>query len=247
MGPMAMGPRRWGAIAAILALTLAGGPGPAQTTGTDPTADAVSSDAAAGKTPDAAADATPDATAPGTADAATAAVPAAAAPAADITTGTPVTVLQILTLDQDRLYSNSLFGKALEKTTAGAVAALVAENHQIEADLTAEEKALTDQRAKLSADAFKPLAEAFDAKVEGLRAAQESKSKVVQENRDAGRKRFFNAALPVLAELMRQRGALAILNKNAVILSFDAIDTTDAAIVAIDAKLGDGSTIVSGP
>ena len=110
MGPMAMGPRRWGAIAAILALALAGGPGPAQTTGTDPTADAVSSDAAAGKTPDAAADATPDATAPGTADAATAAVPAAAAPAADITTGTPVTVLQILTLDQDRLYSNSLFG-----------------------------------------------------------------------------------------------------------------------------------------
>lgn len=150
---------------------------------------------------------------------------------------------QILTLDQDRLYSASLFGQALEKASADAVAALVAENRQIEADLTAEEKALTDQRATLSAEAFAPLAEAFDAKVEGVRAAQEAKSKALTEARDAGRMRFFNAVLPILAEMMRQQGALAILNKNAVILSFDSIDATDAAIAAIDATLGDGSTL----
>jgi Skp family chaperone for outer membrane proteins len=154
---------------------------------------------------------------------------------------------QILTLDQDRLYSDSLFGKALEQASSDAVAALVAENRQIESDLTAEEKALTDQRATLSAEAFKPLAEAFDAKVEGVRAAQEAKSKALTEARDAGRKRFFNAVLPILAEMMRQEGALAILNKNAVILSFDSIDATNAAILAIDASLGDGSALSPAP
>lgn len=230
-----MGPGRRRAVAAILGLMLAASLGQAQTTGTGTEAGAGAASAGAA---DAATGTTPGTT-PGTG--------APTVLAGDITTGTPVAAAQILTLDQDRLYSVSRFGKALEQTSADAVAALVAENHQIEADLTAEEKDLTDQRAKLTADAFKPLAEAFDAKVEGLRAAQEAKSKSVQDNRDAGRKRFFNAALPVLAELMRARGALAILNKNAVILSFDAIDMTDAAIAAIDAKLGDGSTAAASP
>ena len=173
--------------------------------------------------------------------------PVPAVPAAESGTGSLLAGPQIITLDQDRLYADSLFGRALEKASADAVAALVAENHKIEADLTTEEKALTDQRALLSAEAFKPLAEAFDVKVEGIRAAQEAKSKALQDSRDAGRKRFFNAALPVLAGLMRERGALAILNKNAVVLSFDSIDATDAAIAAINSTLGSGAGAVLAP
>ena len=153
----------------------------------------------------------------------------------------------ILTLDQDRLYAESRFGQALEKSSADAVARLAAENRQIEADLAAEEKALTEKRATLSAEEFKPLAEAFDAKVERIRAEQEAKSQAVQSTRDQGRKTFFQAVLPVLADLMRQRGALAILNKQAVILSFDAVDVTEAAIAAIDAKLGEGEPAAPGP
>lgn len=153
----------------------------------------------------------------------------------------------ILTLDQDRLYAESRFGQALEKRSADAVAKLAAENRQIEADLAAEEKALTDKRATLSAEEFKPLAEAFDAKVERIRAEQEAKSQALQSARDEGRKTFFQAVLPVLADLMRQRGALAILNKQAVILSFDAVDVTEAAIAAIDAKLGAGEAAAPGP
>jgi Skp family chaperone for outer membrane proteins len=172
-----------------------------------------------------------------------AALLALAGPCLAQTTGAGVTAAPtILTLDQDRLYAQSLFGKRLEQTSAEAVAKLAAENRQIEADLAAEEKTLTDQRATLSASDFKPLAEAFDAKVERIRAEQAAKSKAIQEARDAGRKAFIQTALPVLTDLMRQRGALALLNKAAVILAFDQLDVTDAAIAAIDAKLGDGST-----
>jgi Skp family chaperone for outer membrane proteins len=148
---------------------------------------------------------------------------------------------QILTLDQDRLYGNSLYGRALEAKSLAATQALAAENRKIETDLSTEEAALTTRRASLSAAAFAALADAFDQKVERIRAAQEAKAKQLAADRDAGRKQFFDAAVPILADLMRQLGAFAILNHDAVILSFDSIDVTDRALVELDASLGDGT------
>lgn len=149
---------------------------------------------------------------------------------------------QILTLDQDRFYNGSLFGRALEAKSLAATQTLAAENRQIEADLSTEEAALTVRRATLTAEAFATEATAFDAKVEGIRAAQKSKAEQLTLDRDAGRKLFFDAAVPVLADLMQQLGAYAILNHDAVILSFDAIDVTARAITAMDTRLGDGTT-----
>ena len=154
---------------------------------------------------------------------------------------------QILTLDQDRLYGGSLYGRALEAASLAATQGLAAENRKIEADLSAEEAALTTQRATLTAEAFAVLAEAFDARVEKIRAAQEAKVTQLTADRDAGRKQFFAAAVPVLAELMGQLGAYAILNHDAVVLSFDSIDVTTRAIAALDAKLGDGSALPAQP
>lgn len=149
---------------------------------------------------------------------------------------------QILTLDQDRFYNGSLYGRALEAKSLAATQALATENRQIEADLSTEEAALTDRRATMTPEAFAAAAAAFDDKVEGIRAAQKSKVEQLTLDRDAGRKLFFDAAVPVLADLMQQLGAYAILNHDAVILSFDAIDVTARAITAIDTSLGDGTT-----
>ena len=149
---------------------------------------------------------------------------------------------QILTLDQDRLYGASLYGRALEAKSLAATQALATENRKIETDLATEEAALTTQRALVSAEAFDALATAFDQKVERIRAEQEAKAKQLSLDRDAGRKQFFDAAVPILADLMRQLGAFAILNHDAVILSFDSIDVTDRALVELDARLGDGTT-----
>lgn len=149
---------------------------------------------------------------------------------------------QILTLDQDRLYGTSLYGRALEAKSLAETQALAAENRKIETDLSSEEAALTTRRATVSAAAFAAMADAFDQKVERIRAAQEAKAKQLAADRDAGRKQFFDAAVPILADLMRQLGAFAILNHDAVILSFDSIDVTDRALVELDARLGDGTT-----
>lgn len=162
-----------------------------------------------------------------------------AAPVLGQTTGTPAP--QIATLDQDRLFTESRFGKALEAKAQAASQALAAENRRIETALSTEEAELTQKRTSLTLQAFQPLAEAFDAKVEKVRADQAAKVEALKAERDADRQAFFQASVPVLADLMRQMGAYAILNKQAVILSFDTIDLTDRAIAALDARLGDGS------
>ncbi len=177
----------------------------------------------------------------GLADAARAQEVSPPAPDATGTTAAPTNAPQFVTLDQDRLYGASLYGKALEAKSLAATQALAAENRKIEADLSAEEAALTTQRATQTAEAFAPLAEAFDAKVEKIRTAQEAKAKQLTADRDAGRKQFFDAAVPVLADLMREMGAYAILNRDAVVLSFDTIDITTRALAALDARLGDGT------
>ncbi|HSF63071.1 MAG TPA: OmpH family outer membrane protein [Paracoccaceae bacterium] len=179
----------------------------------------------------------------GAALAATLALPLAAQeappPAAPETETLPIQS-PVLILRQDELFDRSAFGRASLVRLDEANRALLAENRQIETALEAEERDLTDQRARLPAPEFRALAEAFDAKVEGIRAAQEAKGRAIARSRDEDRQRFFSAALPILAEIMRDAGAAVILNDEAVILSFDRVDITALAVARIDAAIGTG-------
>lgn len=154
---------------------------------------------------------------------------------------------QILTLDKERLFAGAQFGQAITRAVEVEVAALTAENRQIDAALEAEERDLTARRPTMLPAEFRILADAFDEKVTALRAAQDAKSKALTRMRDDGRKRFFEASVPILAALMHDMGALAILSNEAVILSFDRIDMTDAAIARLDAALGDGGNLLPTP
>lgn len=149
----------------------------------------------------------------------------------------------ILTLDQERLFAESAFGKAVLALEAAATGDLAAENLKIEQTLEAEEKDLTTRRATLPAAEFATLAAAFDVRVEKIRTDQDAKARAIAHRRDEDRKRFFQAAIPVLGALLSENGAVAILDKGAIILSLSAIDVTEAAIARVDAALGDGSTL----
>ncbi|WP_136645426.1 OmpH family outer membrane protein [Tabrizicola sp. YIM 78059] len=143
----------------------------------------------------------------------------------------------ILTLDQDRLFLDSAYGKASVERERAATKALEAENARIEAELVAEEQELTRKRGTLPAEEFSALAAEFDAKVERIRAEQDEKSRDLVRAREADRQAFLRAAIPALAELMGELGAVAILDKSQVFLSLSAIDVTDEAIVKVDAVL----------
>lgn len=146
----------------------------------------------------------------------------------------------ILTIDQERLYSQSLWGKRVETEIAAATKSLQTENAKIEAELTTEEKSLTERRATMAAADFRKLADDFDQRVTGIRAAQDKKANEIAARRDQARQDFFGAALPVMAELLRARGAVAILDNRAVFVAARSIDATDDMRKRLDEVLGAG-------
>lgn len=153
----------------------------------------------------------------------------------------------ILTIDQDRLYLGSAWGRRVASETEAGVQALSAENRALEAQLSAEEQALTDRRASLTPEAFRAEADAFDARAVQIRRDQDAKERDLLRNRDAERQRFFAAALPVMGQAMQERGALAILDRRSVFLAREALDITDDFIARIDAAIGDGSETPAAP
>lgn len=146
----------------------------------------------------------------------------------------------VLMVQQDRLFDTSAFGKAAQARIEAESQALITENRQIEQQLEAEERSLTERRATLPPDQFRALAEEFNARVEVIRAEQDAKSRDIARSQESDRKRFIEAALPVLAELLREKGAVVILDRQAVFLSLDTIDITDEAVARIDARIGSG-------
>ena len=147
----------------------------------------------------------------------------------------------IVTLDQDQLYLGTQYGRALQAKFESESAALLAENRKIDAALEAEERDLTTKRTTMTAQDFRPLAEAFDTKANDLRKAQDVKSTELAKSRDADRQAFFQAVAPILGDYMVERGAVAILDKSAIVVSLGSIDITKEVIARIDTRLGDGS------
>lgn len=146
----------------------------------------------------------------------------------------------ILTIDRDRLYAETMYGKAVEARFKADSDALIAENLRLEQALEAEERDLTDRRTTLPAAEFKALAAAFDAKAESIRTAQQAKSRAIGKKRESEQQRFLEAAVPVIGGLMRESGAAAVFDKQMIIVSLRAVDITDAAIARVDAVLGSG-------
>jgi Skp family chaperone for outer membrane proteins len=147
----------------------------------------------------------------------------------------------ILTIDQERLFAESLFGRAALARLKASEDALVAENLRIEAALEVEERDLTARRAVLPAAEFRALADAFDAKVEGVRAAQRAKYTDLTAAHEADKRVFLQAAVPIIGQLMQEQGAVAVMDKATIFLSLQRIEITDLAIVRLDAAIGDGT------
>ena len=148
----------------------------------------------------------------------------------------------VLTLDQERLFNESLIAARVVAGIESRSLDLAAENRRIEAELVAEELDLTERRPTLALADFRALADAFDAKVQTIREEQDAKALELQRQQDEIRQGFLNQITPVLAEIVRDRGAVVVLDRRSVFLSAESIDITDEAITRINAVFGDGTT-----
>ncbi|GLT09790.1 hypothetical protein GCM10007928_20220 [Sulfitobacter porphyrae] len=150
-------------------------------------------------------------------------------------------VSPVLTIDSERVFQQSDFGKRVAAEEREKLSALESENREIEAQLETEERALTEKRAQMTPEAFRVLADAFDAKVQETRTAQDAKFRELSAQFDVERGKFQQAAAPVFEQLMREAGAAVILERRSVFASATVIEITEEAIALLNETLGDGA------
>lgn len=161
--------------------------------------------------------------------------------------GTPaLPATPIVTLNQDRLFAESLWGLRVAAELDAASETLAQENRALEVELAAEEQRLTEARSTMDPAAFRAEADAFDARVVRIRAEQDGKAIQLQRRTDMERQAFLQQAIAILTEIVAERGAMAILDERTVFLAADSIDITDEAIRRINTVIGQGEAIDNG-
>ena len=147
----------------------------------------------------------------------------------------------ILVLDPDRLFNETLFGQRLNAEYLERRDELIARNRKLEAELEAEEQALSDLREEKTPEDFRTLADAFDAKVQDIRRDSNRAVQDLERSRERAPVVFMRSVEPVLIQIMQDTGGAVLLDLRAVLLRASAIDVTDLAITRIDEQIGDGA------
>lgn len=153
----------------------------------------------------------------------------------------------IITVDQESLFRDSAWGKRAIAALGDKTRQVAAENDRLFAQLSSEEAALTELRKTLPPEEFRTRATAFDERVQKMRREREDAALEIQELSDAERATFFRAATPVIGAVMRERGALVVLDQRTVLFSVNAIDVTRTVIMRLDTEIGDGAGVVRLP
>ncbi|MGI9393174.1 MAG: OmpH family outer membrane protein [Boseongicola sp.] len=141
----------------------------------------------------------------------------------------------ILTIDQDRLFAETLPVETVNAELEEKTTALAEENSRIEAALIDRERTLTEKRPSLPPDEFRALADEFDVDVQRIRAEQDEKARQITQERETARQQFVADVAGIISGIVRERGALVVLDRRDVFLSADRIDITDEAILRINA------------
>lgn len=146
----------------------------------------------------------------------------------------------VVILNQERLFAESQFGQRVQQELETASTDLSRQNRELEASLLQEEQSLTEQRATMSEEEFRPLATEFDTRVEEIRRVQAERLRRLTELADGAQQLFIDLTTPILGAMLRDIGASAVLDSRAVIYVADGGDVTDLAIERVNAELGDG-------
>jgi Skp family chaperone for outer membrane proteins len=147
---------------------------------------------------------------------------------------------EILVLDPERLFSQTELGERMTAEYQAARESLSNRNRRLEAELEAEEQALTEQRETLSPEAFRELADEFDAKVQRIRRESDTAVRNLERRWELAPVSFMRRVEPVLVELMQDAGGAVVLDARSVLLRADVVDITDLAASRINAEIGKG-------
>ena len=143
----------------------------------------------------------------------------------------------LVVIDTERLFAESRYAESLRAEIEAEATILRAENEDLVAELTAEERSLTERRPDMDPQEFRAEAEIFDQKVQEIRRERDQKEAELQQRRTEIQTRFFEETRPLVGRLMVERGALAVVDSRSVVVAVRAADITDEAIALVDATL----------
>lgn len=144
----------------------------------------------------------------------------------------------ILVIDPERLFEDSSLGRQMLAEHQEKRDALAAANEKLAAELEAEEQRLTDIRANTSPEDFRDMADAFDARVQEIRADSERRVRDLERARERLPTQFLSQVDQIILDVMRASGGIVLLDQRSVILRADVVDITDRAIARINAEFG---------
>jgi len=140
----------------------------------------------------------------------------------------------ILILNQERLLRDSKPGQALLIEENRRKTEHLEEGQRLDRELEAEEIHLTELRKELPVDEFQALAVAFDEKVVRIRRDHQERSEALGRDLDAQRKTFFSAVVPIVAQIMAERGASLVFEQRNVLFTGPNVDITNEVIARMD-------------
>ena len=163
-----------------------------------------------------------------------AALPALAAPPAPQPPPQP----KILVIDQAAILGASKVGQDVGRQVQALTNQARNDLNGQGKALQAEGNALQQQIAILSPDAKAAKVKAFDAKQAALQAQATKKESMIQGGLIQARQAIAQSLGPILKQLMQERGANLIIEKNAVLMAADGrFDITMAAIDLLNQKM----------
>lgn len=144
----------------------------------------------------------------------------------------------VLVLNQERLLRDSKKGKLILAEEANLKQKRAERATALEAELEADEKSLAERKDELDPKEFEQLAEAFDARVVAIRQEDVQAAEVLAAEFEGIRKDFFADVVPIVAQIMAERGASLVFEQRNVLFTGPNVDITDDVIARMDKAAG---------
>jgi Skp family chaperone for outer membrane proteins len=163
------------------------------------------------------------------------AAPAAAAAAPAAKGGLPPVIVALF--DKESLFRESSAGKDFRKQLDELRNKFQGDLSRRQEDLRKKEGDLRNRQAIMSAEAFEAERKKFEEDVTQAQSTFEEKQREIQGAIARAEEEITKATTPILAELMRQKGATLLFDKAFVLISVNEFDITADVIKKLDVTL----------
>ncbi len=161
--------------------------------------------------------------------------PAAATAAPAAKSGLPPVVVALF--DKEGLFRESSAGKDFRKQLDELRNKFQGDLSRRQEDLRKKEGDLRNRQAIMSAEAFEAERKKFEEDVTQAQSTFEEKQREIQGAIARAEEEITKATTPILAELMRQKGATLLFDKAFVLISVNEFDITADVIKKLDVSL----------